>query len=321
MPLMGGTPRGFLGDGANTPAWSPDGTRVLLPTEGVDLHPHVRPAVSELWLVETRTGARRPLVQARIGGPDFGRESDGVQPSWSPNGKRIAFWGLSTGFAQRDLWTIDPDAPQPKQTVVRVTSGPDLEWNPVWSPDGRYLYYGSDQDGTLNLWRIRMLEDSGKPAGLPEILSLPASISGNFSISRSGEIAFVMMTRQYQLMALPFDPNGTTVTGTPRQVLAGSQEILTFQPSPDGQSIAYTTGGGAQEDLFIAAANGTRVRQLTNDPAKDRSAVWSPDGRTLYFYSNRDGAYRIWSIRADGSSLTRITDDDDVRRIGAQSLS
>jgi Tol biopolymer transport system component len=280
----------------------------------------VRPSVSELWIVDARTGARRPLVQARVGGPDFGRESDAVQPSWSPNGKRIAFWGLSTWFAQRDLWTIDPDAPQPKQTVVRVTAGPDLHWNPVWSPDGRYLYYGSDRDRTLNLWRIPMDEESGKPAGQPEPLSLPASISGNFSFSRQGEMAYVAATRLYQLVTLPFDATGGTITATPRVLFGGSQEIMSFKPSPDGRSFAYATGGSAQEDLFIIDADGTRERQLTNDPAKDRAPAWSPDGKTLYFYSNRDGAYRIWSMHADGSGLTRITDEKDVARIGAQNV-
>jgi Tol biopolymer transport system component len=310
-----------LTDFGHNPAWSPDGTRIVVATQGVELQPHVRPAISELWLIDTRTGARKPLVQARVGGPDFGRESDAVQPSWSPNGKRIAFWGLSTWFAQRDLWTIDPDAPEPKRTVVRVTAGPDLHWNPVWSPDGRYLYYGSDRDGTLNLWRIAVDEESGKPAGVPEPMSLPAAIAGHFAFSRQGEMAYVSATRAYELFALPFDGSGAAVEGAPRALFGGSQEILTYQPSPDGQSIAYTTGGSLQEDLFIAGANGTRVRQLTNDLAKDRSASWSPDSKTLYFYSNRDGgAYRIWSIRADGSGLTRITDDRDVARVGARNV-
>jgi eukaryotic-like serine/threonine-protein kinase len=307
-----------LTDFGHNPSWSPDGTRLVIATEGMELLPHMRPAISELWIIDARTGARRPLIQARVGGPDFGRESDAVQPSWSPNGKRIAFWGLSTWFAQRDLWTVDPDAPEPKKTVVRVTAGPDLHWNPVWSPDGRYLYYGSDRDRTLNLWRIPMDEESGKPAGEPEPLSLPATISGNFAFSRQGELAYVSVTRSYQLIALPFDTKTTAGDDPPKVLLAGSQEILTFQPSPDGKSMAYTTGGSAQEDLFIADANG--IRQLTLDPAKDRSPAWSPDGKTLYFYSNRDGAYRIWSIRADGSGLTRVTDDNDVTRIGARNV-
>ena len=309
-----------LTDVGHNPSWSPDGTRIVYATSAVELRPHARAETSELWVVDTRTGASKPLVQPRVGGPDFGRQSDAVQPSWSPNGKRIAFWGLSTWFAQRDIWTIDPDAPQPKKTVVRVTTDSALHWNPVWSPDGKYLYYGSDRDGTLNLWRVPMDQESGKPLGTAEPVSLPASVSGNFAFSQNGDMAFVAVTRSYRLFALPFDAS-TAETGAAQFLFGGTEEILTFQPSPDGKTIAYTTGGGVQEDVFVADANGTRVRQLTNDAAKDRSVSWSPDGKTLYFYSNRDGAgYDTWSIRADGSDLTRLVDRNELRRLGINNL-
>ena len=307
-----------LTDFGYNPAWSPDGRRIVISTASTELRPHVRPVNGELWVVDTRTEARKPIVRARVGGPDFGRDSDAAGPSWSPNGKRIAFWGLSTWFGQRDLWTIDPDAPEPKKTVVRVTSDPALDWNPVWSPDGRYLYFGSDRDGTLNLWRIAMDQNTGKPSGAPEPMSLPAAFSGNFSFSQKGELAFVTVTRSYRLLALPFDAR-TGTAGAPSLLFGGSQEILTFEPSPDKQSIAFTNAG-AQEDLFIANADGTRVRQLTNDAAKDRSPTFSPDGKTLYMYSNRDGVYHIWSIRVDGSGLTRVTDDADLKRTGGRNI-
>src|SRR6185436_1699900 len=121
--------------------------------------------------------------------------------SWSPHGKRIAFWGLAH-FAHRDIWTIDPDAPQPKATLVPVTSDAALDWNPVWSPDGKYLYFGSDRDGTLNLWRIPMDEASGKPTGTAEPLSLPAALTGNFAFSQQGDMAFTTATRSFRLLAL-----------------------------------------------------------------------------------------------------------------------
>jgi len=300
------------------PAWSPDGRRIVFSTAAIDLRPHVRPANGELWIVDTRTEAKRALVQAGQGGPEFGRDSDAVQPSWSPHGHRIAFWGLSDWEGRRDIWTIDPDAPEPKRTVVRVTSDPTLHWNPVWSPDGRYLYFGSDREGTLNLWRIAMDEASGKPAGAEEPLSLPAPVSGSFAVSREGDLAYATVTRSYRLLAIPFDATAGTV-GAPRTLLSGSQEILSFDPSPDGQSIAFTTGSG-QEDVFIANADGTRMRQLTNDAARDRSVTWSPDGKRLYFYSNRDSGYHIWSIRADGSGLTRVTDAADLKRHGGRNI-
>jgi len=301
------------------PSWSPDATRIVYSTAPVELHPHVRAGDGELWVVDTRTSARKALIRPKEGGPDFGRNSDAAQPSWSPHGTRIAFWGVSTGPGERDVWTIDPNAAEPKRTVVRVTSGSALHWNPVWSPDGRSLYFGSDRDGTLNLWRVAMDEATGKPKKPPEPQSLPASVSGSFTFSQQGEIAFTTVTRSYRLLAFPFDI-GSGATGTPRPLFGGSEEILTFEPSPDGKMVAFTTGGGAQEDLFIANIDGTRPRQLTNDAPRDRGVTWSPDGKRLYFYSNRGGAYHIWRIQADGSGLARVTNDKDLERVGAQNI-
>jgi Tol biopolymer transport system component len=305
-----------LTDFGYNPSWSPDGKRIVVATERVELQPRNRTERnSELWLIDTQTGARRRLLEAVAGGSNSGHESDAVQPSWSPHGKRIAFWGLSDSFGSRDLWTIDPNAAQPQQTVVRVTSDKALDWNPVWSSDGESLYFGSDRDGTMNLWRIAIDEETGQPGGEPEPLSLPAVFTGHFTVSQAGQIAYATIARTYRVVAAPFDA-ATGKTGPPRTVLEGSMEAMSFNPSPDGQSIAFTTGG-AQEDLFLVDAGGKHLRQLTNDAARDRGVVWSPDGKTLYLYSNRDGAYHVWSIGADGGGLTRLTNDLDLQRSGA----
>jgi eukaryotic-like serine/threonine-protein kinase len=300
-----------LTDFGHNPTWSPDGTQIAFATEVTELKPSFRPRFSELWVVNSRTGVKRALLQPRKGGADFGSHSDAVQPSWSPNGKRIAFWSASIS-GQRDIWTIDPHAKEPKKTAVRVTSDPALHWNPVWSPDGGYLYYGSDADGTLSLWRVPMNQNTGAPTGVPEPVGLPAATSGNFAFAKTGELAYVSVTSSYRVLAMPFDVNAGTV-GAPRRLLGGSQEILVYEPSPDGKMIAYATSG-AQEDLFVS--DGARIHQLTNDTARDRGVQWSPGGKMLYFHSNRDGAYRIWSVRVDGSDLRRVTTDADAKALG-----
>ncbi|HVE71175.1 MAG TPA: hypothetical protein VNI54_07390 [Thermoanaerobaculia bacterium] len=214
----------------------------------------------------------------------------------------------------RDIWTIDPNAPQPPRTIVRVTSDASLHWNPVWAPGGEYLYYGSDRDGTLNLWRVPIRKQTGEVAGPPEPMSLPGSFNGHFSVSQNGDIAYTALTRSFQVAAFPFDGSGP-----PRTLFGGSQEIAAFEVSPDGRSIAYTTGG-AREDVFVANIDGTRVRQFTNDAALDRAVTWSADGKVLYFFSNRNGEYRVWSVRADGSDLTCITDERDLAGTGIYNL-
>lgn len=100
-------------------------------------------------------------------------------------------------------------------------------------------------------------------------------------------------------------------------LFGGSEDILSFEPSPDGKTIAFTTGGGAQEDVFLANTGDGRIRQLTNDAAKDRGVTWAPNGKALYFYSNRAGTYDIWSIDADGGALTRVTNERDLAKSGA----
>jgi len=303
-----------LTNGGHNPSWSPDGTRIVFSTADVSLGPHVYRVDGTLRIVDTRDGTIRLLLNRRLPGV----ETDALQPSWSPHGKRIAFWGVSGADQQRHIWTIDPDAQQPVKTLTRVTSDAALHWNPVWSPDGRFLYFGSDRDGTLNLWRIAIDETTGKPEGAAEPVSLPASFSGSFSISQRREMVFNTLNRSYRLLALPFDAGSSR--DEPRVLFGGAEEILAFEPSPDGRAVAYTTGGGAQEDVFVANADGTRLRRLTNDAARDRGVSWSADGKTLYFFSDRGGSYRIWRIEADGSGLAAVTDDADLKRVNARSI-
>jgi Tol biopolymer transport system component len=294
-----------LTDFGHNPSWSPDGTRLVVSTVPTEMRPHIHNKLGALWIIDARTGgARRQLLSDKL--------ADAKQPSWSPNGHRILYWGLTGDH--RDLWSIAPDAKDPFASVTRVTADAALDWNPIWSSDGEEILFGSDRDGTLNLWRMAIDEESGEPGGAPEPVSLPAPVTGNFTLSQPGSVAFTTAIRTSRLIAIPFD-SATALTGEPRAMFGGSQEIFSFEVSPDGKSVAYTTSGGTQEDVFVANADGTKVRQLTNDAARDRSVTWSPDSKTLYFHSTRDGASEIWSIRADGSRVAPVTDKRDLQRV------
>jgi Tol biopolymer transport system component len=279
------------------PSWSPDGKQLVCGAESVNFTPTSRGMMSSLWIVDVQSGKRQLLL-----------DRDGVQPSWSPHGQRIAYWGIVGESAQRDLWTIDPRAKDPRKSIVRVTNDAAVDWNPVWSPDGQYLYFGSDRNGSMNLWRVRIDEESGKTRGEPEPLTTPAHFSGHYSISQDGtRLVFASVEQHEALEAVTFDPAAGVTIGAARPILSGSFLVFSSQVSPDGRFVAVTNRGG-QEDLFIAELATGDIRQLTNDPARDRGATWSADGTRIYFYSQRDtDRYEIWSIQADGSNLTRLT--------------
>jgi eukaryotic-like serine/threonine-protein kinase len=277
------------------PAWSPDGKKLVFATSPVSHDPYDRPARSALWTVQVDSGETKLLT-----------EGDAVQPSWSPNGHRIAYWGLVEGGAQRDIYTVSADpagAPDP----VPVTQDAALDWNPVWSPDGRYLYFSSDRGGSMNLWRVPVDEPSGKVTGAPEPVRAPATFATHVSFSRDGSrLVYASTLTSLTLECREFDSRSVTV-GSPVPLAKPIRHVSSPRVSPDSGSIAYSREG-MQEDILFANIDGSDERLLTDDAARDRYPRWSPDGKSIAFYSNRGGTYEIWSVSRDGSDLRPLTD-------------
>jgi Tol biopolymer transport system component len=277
-----------------TPAWSPDG-RELAVASGTFRLPWARPSTSELFVVEVETGKSRKVS-----------EQDAVQPSWSPDGKRIAFWGLQENGSSRDLWSVASDGSEAaKGAAVALTNDADLDWNPVWSRDGSFVYFSSTRGGTMNLWRIPV-DGGGHPAGPPTPLTAPSSWAGWISLSADGkQLAWVDRNARTAIRRAPLDPVRGALAGAPVEVSVGSLEIFDgIDISPDGSSVLFSDAGFPQH-LFVVGPDGTTIRQLTDGPNRDRQGAFSPDGSWIAFQSSRF-ANVIAMIRADGSGLREI---------------
>jgi len=278
------------------PTWSPDGREIAV-SDGLVLFPTDRSGASKrLWAIDTITGKKRPLLSV----------GDGVKPNWSPHGRRIAYWGLRGDSGQRDIWTVAADGSQAAGPGIEVTHDAPLDWSPVWSPDGKFLYFSSSRGGTLNLWRVPIDEATGRVLGTPDPVTTPSAWSGRMSFSRDGtRLAYESLDWKSTPVKVPFDA-GAETTGTPIPILRGTQPIRDHQLSPDGESVAFMQAG-TQEDIFVARTDGSQFRRLTDDSFRDRGPSWAPDGRTIVFYSDRGGNYELWSIRPDGSGLEQLT--------------
>jgi serine/threonine protein kinase len=298
------------------PAWSPDGTEIVFADARIVDHnrpggqglfpgdrdyerlqsrmpdPAQATAASQLWIVNVKTEARRSLTAG-----------DAVQPSWSPHGHRIAYWGRYQG-GQRDIRTVSADGGEP----VQVTDDPFVDWNPVWSPDGNYLYFVSDRSGSMNLWRIPVDERTGQVRGAPEPLTTPSPFSQHVSLSKDGRrLVYVQVSQRSNLQQVGFDPVRAAILGEPVWITQGTKPLYGPTLSPDGEWTAYYSGG-PQQDIFVMKSDGAGApRQLTDDSHRDFLPRWSPDSRRLAFYSNRSGRYEIWTVNADGSELRQLT--------------
>lgn len=294
-----------LTDRGYHPAWSPDGRTVVVSTLTFASAERL-PAgfTGELLLVDVATGGSKPLIAG----------ASVYQPHWSPHGQRIAYWGVPkpASTQQRDIWTVPAAGGEPLQ----VTNDAPLDWNPVWAPDGRYLYFASNRAGSMNLWRVPIEETSGRVLGSPEAVTTPSPYSGYLTVSRQGGIAYAQLASTDNLFKIGFDPSREAVVGSQTAMTEGSHRFSFPDLSPDGEwAVAMSgLGSGAQEDLVVLRTDGSGLRKLTDDQFMDRSPNWSRDGKLIAFASNRGGSNQIWTINADGSGLRQLTWAEHVRQ-------
>jgi tricorn protease len=100
----------------------------------------------------------------------------------------------------------------------------------------------------------------------------------------------------------------TAVLASPAATLAATDVTLPRHPavSPDGSEVVFSWRG----DLWKVGTDGGQAIRLTSHPADETRSIWSPDGQSIAFMSNRDGYTNIWRMRADGSDIARVTDLD-----------
>ncbi|UCC99847.1 MAG: PD40 domain-containing protein, partial [Phycisphaerales bacterium] len=114
---------------------------------------------------------------------------------------------------------------------------------------------------------------------------------------------------------------GTTIAIGPEQThpfsvhdMLAMDRISDPQVSPDGKWIVFVLrktdldADKGRTDLWLVAANGTGLRQLTTHPESDSNPRWASDSKTIWFISNRSGSSQIWRISVDGGEARQITD-------------
>jgi serine/threonine protein kinase len=298
MGATGESPR-RVSDQGFRPAWSPDGQKLVYTTERVT-DPTSRASPAQLWIVDVESLEKTKLT-----------DGDAVGAVWSPNGKRIAYWTYWAEVqGQRDILTVSAEGGTP----VAVTNDGPTDWDPVWSPDGRRLYFLSDRGGSPDLWRVAIDESSGVLRGAPEPVTNGIARIVQASVSGDGtRMAVTALRGSGELLRFPFDPAAAQVTGSSITIHSSSDAVTQIAVSHDGEQLAYRTTA-PREQIWVMNVDGTGRRKLIDDEHRNRGPRWAPDDNWIGIYSNRNGSYEIWAIRPDGTGMKQITDnpDDDL---------
>ncbi len=278
-----------LAESGGDPSWLPDGRRVIYASEGIN-EPTNRSSLSHLVLFDLETGGSRSL-----------ETGDAVQPHPSPHGVRVAYRGSTNG--RRDIWTVALAGGQP----VPVTDGVAIDWDPVWSPDGRFLYFLSNRAGSMNVWRVAIDEQSGA------VRSAPAADHGARHLCqapqrfRRRDPACVRAVGEPRDRArLAFDPDRGTVISAPTTVVERSLQSTEPSVSRDGRWLAFSS----EELAKKSSSRGRTAAASARSPTMPRSTGCRTGRRTDRVSRSIRIAVvttRIWSIRPDGRGLEQLS--------------
>lgn len=211
-----------------------------------------------------------------------------VEPAYSPNGKKVAFYRPFNG-----IWVYDLD----KKSANHVV-GSDYAEFASFSPDGKQLVFHEwigRWSGSVNLYIVNA--DGSNRRQLPQGIRPAWSPKG-------GLIAFDSC-RDTSCGIFVVQPNGQGF----RQVTSDGGGKVSW--SPDGKKLVYSTEVGGNPEIFVVNLDGSGRKQLTRNSGNDTLPVYSPDGLKIYFLSDQNGkAWAIRSMNPDGSDV------QTVRKVG-----
>jgi Tol biopolymer transport system component/DNA-binding winged helix-turn-helix (wHTH) protein len=302
VPLEGGAATQISDFGAR-PAWSPDGRRIAFQSDAsADIGPAARAAnlPSTIWIVEADGGQPRPLTQRGV--PTGGHGA----PTWSPDGRHVAF--VTAGFALSQIWAVDAAGGTP---FPIVTDSPGA-FDPAYLPDGRALVFTASR----MVWRTPLNAD-GRSAGSAQAY-VPASLEGlrHLSVARDGRIALSALNLDASLSSVPIDAAGNA-TGPSRALTNDTRQRNSLPAfSPDGRRIAVMSSvSGSLPDVWTMNADGTDVRQVTDNRGYEADPSWTPDSREIIFKTIRDRAVGLWAVDVNSRRERRLMDFGPLDRI------
>lgn len=258
----------------------------------------------------TLTAAGLALAAAVLfAGPGSGQSVDRAapdpperqsEPSWSPDGTRIAFRGGA--FPDVDIWLADADGSNP----VRLTDHPAADGYPVWAPDGGRLAFVSNRDG---VWKLYLMDADG--SNLRELAT---------TSERDADPARPAWTPDGEKVVIRVrEPDENT-----RIVVVGADggEARTIQTperadwpdvAPDGSLVFSAPDGDGIPQIWVTRPGGTDARPITDGSGRKSLPRVTADGLHVIYVNNLDGTPLGWEIvrsRLDGSDTQQLTDDD-----------
>lgn len=224
------------------------------------------------------------------------------QPSYSPNGREVAYVHWASNFS--DIFLMAADGSNSRRlTRGQSASLRDNSWamRPTWAPDGSRLAFISDQNSNHNQVWVMAADGNGRR----QLTSEAMGVLWVDSLSWEPNGNRLAMTAAPDMRAASHIYLLDVAKGSYTQFTDEASGAFDPSFSPDGSTLAYIGRPGAQPALTVQTLDGTLKARFDRLPFM-RSPVWSPDGKTLGFLSAQGGVFEIWTIPvlSDATSIT-----------------
>lgn len=272
-------------------AWSPDGAFIYFSSSSRDI-------AGNHDVLRVRAGGGTPAL---VAGDRYTSE---YWASPAPDGRRIAInaRGVTSGqwwrrgsshLDETELWIVTLDeTPRYTRFSTGERPGKGRDAWPMWSRDGRTIYYMSDRTGVENLY--------AQPVGGGEARALTSFADGRVLWPQlSADGASIVFERDFQIWSLTVAdgravPLAITLRGAAASAVAERLTLNTAQGyalSPDAKKLALVSRG---EIFAVDAKEGGDATRVTTTAAREAHPAWAPDSRRLLYTSWRDGAGRVY---------------------------
>ncbi len=292
MPSSGGEAKRLTYHSANDVPYdfSPDGKSVLFGTNRNDVYTSARfpqrGLFQKLYKVPVE-GGRSVMVNSA--GSEFARfnakgdkmlfqDRKGYEDAWRKH---------HTSSVTRDIWMYDVK----KDEYVQVSAFEGEDREPVWGSDDHSFYFLSEKDGNQNIYK-GTIGGRSSTTQLTKFKTHPVrhltrSAEGTLCFSQDGEIYTMKDGGSLQKLKVSIH---TDTRGGDDKILPVNTGITQAALSPNGKEIAFVVRG----EVFVTSVEGGLTKRITNTPQQERNVKFSPDGRTIYYSTERGSSWDIY---------------------------
>jgi tricorn protease len=296
IPSGGGVPRRITWHpaGSYVVGWTPDGTHVVVATLSLSFRHYAK-----LFLIKTDgSGLPEPLPLP-----------SGAEASYSPDGQSLAYepfskwqdaWKRYAGGQTTPIWIVNLKT----LDLVKVPRENSNDSSPVWVGDS--VYFLSDRNGPVSLFRY----DVGSKAVTPVVPNSSYDLKsmqggpGGLVYEQFGSI-HLYDTASKTDNAVPIQIHGELANLEPHIAPVRPDEIRNSAISPTGARAVFEAHG----EIFTVPGEKGDTRNLTNTSgAAERNPAWSPDGKTIAYFSDASGEYKLYLHDQTGFKAPTIID-------------